>query len=354
MVRWRGALIIVGAWLIVALFTTQLQSFAVARSLTAARWFMLLAPNLVSTMAWAAFTPLILRLAARLPIERPGLARAVALHLLTGAGMTLADAILVTRLGALSGWYTTPALRVVFAATLFPYLTCYATLVLIASVRHYAELSRARALHAARLEAQLAAARLLALEGQLRPHFLFNTLNMIAEQMRLDIDRADRMLTNLSSLLRASIGGSECAEVPLRRELELAECYLDISRARFGRRLRVRSRIDPRTLDAAVPALLLQPLIENAIRHGVEPCGGGGVISIATRATRDLVVIEIQDNGAGLPPDGYPDGVGLRVTRERMRQLYGARARFGVLPARGGGTRVVLVVPRTSGARAAA
>ena len=170
------------------------------------------------------------------------------------------------------------------------------------------------------LEADLTRARLDALQSQLRPHFLFNTLNAISVLTAEDAEKARRMVVRLGSLLRRSLDEAQ-HEVPLHQELAFLNEYLDIQRMRFGDRLSVTLAIDPDTMDARVPVFVLQPLVENAIKHGASDDDGSA--TIAVRATRDdgQLKITIQDRGPG--PNGAPEGVGLKNTRQRLHALYG-------------------------------
>jgi len=170
------------------------------------------------------------------------------------------------------------------------------------------------------LAADLTRARLDALQSQLRPHFLFNTLNAISVLTTEDADKARRMVVRLGSLLRRSLD-EEHHEVPLHLELSFLNEYLDIQRMRFGDRLTVTMAIDPNTMDARVPTLLLQPLVENAIKHGASDDDGSATIVIRARRDDGLLHIMVQDRGPG--PNGAPEGVGLRNTRQRLRALYG-------------------------------
>jgi signal transduction histidine kinase len=185
------------------------------------------------------------------------------------------------------------------------------------------------ALRASTLQAQLSEARLRALQGQLQPHFLFNTLNMISSLMYEDVGKADRMITRLSTLLRMSLDTSEHPSVPLRQEMDILAVYLEIMEARFGQRLCVTRHMDAGVAEAQVPALLLQPLVENAIRHGAPEPDRQLEILVRAVGDSDHLRLEVRDNGPGLPAnDAMPDGVGLRSIRDRLAALYGDGARL--------------------------
>jgi LytS/YehU family sensor histidine kinase len=180
---------------------------------------------------------------------------------------------------------------------------------------------------------------------QLQPHFLFNTLNAVAELVHTDPDAADQMITRLGRLLRLSLDNAGHQVVPLRQEADFLRVYLEIEQVRFQDRLQIVWDLASDTLEAAVPTLLLQPVLENAVRHGVTPLAGRGRIVISSRRDGEDVVLEIRDNGRGLPSDNLREGVGLRNIRARVDQLYGAR--FTLLPAFGGGTMATLRLPYT-------
>ena len=216
---------------------------------------------------------------------------------------------------------------------------------------------RDRELREARLAAGLAEAELRNLRLQLQPHFLFNALNTISSTMYDDPRAADRMIGQLAELLRLSLRTSHAHEVPLDGELEVLDHYLGLMRARFGDRLRVTVHADAESRRAMVPSLLLQPLVENAVRHGGVAARGAGEIVVRARRDGDLLRIDVEDDGPGAPPDAdlLGSGVGLRSTAERLRLLYrdAGTLAAGNLPS--GGFAVRVTVPfRASAAPATA
>ncbi len=196
------------------------------------------------------------------------------------------------------------------------------------------------------LQTRLAQAQLQALRLQLNPHFLFNTLNAITALVHTDPHAAERMIMGLSELLRISLGSVGEQEVPLSRELEVLEHYLDIQQVRFADRLQVQYAVAPETERALVPNLLLQPLVENAIKHGIAPRAASGRIVIVARRNNGALLLEVSDDGTG-SSNGTPtgEGVGLRNSRERLRSLYGDDHRFDAAPQPAGGYRVVIELP---------
>jgi signal transduction histidine kinase len=228
----------------------------------------------------------------------------------------------------------------------------YLALVGIAHAFYFHRRYRERERQAVVLSAHLTEARLRALRNQLQPHFLFNALNGIATLVRRDPPSAHEMLTSLSELLRLALNQSERQEVPLREELEFLDRYLEIQKMRFGDRLSVRKDIDPAVLDQSVPPLVLQPLVENAIRHGIEPSASCGFVRIGARQEDGCVVLTVEDNGAGLDflstgqdlhrPQG---GLGLASVRERLDSLYGRRGELLLSKRPHGGTVAEVRLP---------
>ena len=202
-------------------------------------------------------------------------------------------------------------------------LLVYWVMVAVTCAFDYYRKYRERELRAIELEKLLAQAKLQALQMQLNPHFLFNSLHSISALMHKDVDAAERMIGRLGELLRAALDNTETQEVPLRQELQFLHRYLEIEQIRFGSRLRVEIRAAPETLEARVPNLILQPLVENAIRHGVEPHAQPGRIRLLARRQAGELTLEVHDNGGGLPSQCPVDGVGIANTRARLRTLYG-------------------------------
>lgn len=180
----------------------------------------------------------------------------------------------------------------------------------------------------AELERSLVAARLQALQMQLNPHFLFNTLHAISALMHENVEDADRMIARLSELLRHALESTDQHELTLEEELSFLERYLDIEQTRFGERLRIEWLIDPGTRSLLVPNLVLQPLVENAVQHGIEPYSAAGTVVIRSHLESDQLVLEVANSSSPRPPVEIHEGVGLSNTRSRLHQLYGDEHRF--------------------------
>jgi two-component sensor histidine kinase len=198
------------------------------------------------------------------------------------------------------------------------------------------------------LEARLMQSNLQALKTQLQPHFLFNTLNAIASLVRQNPDAAEDMIGSLSDFLRMVLDTAQQHEVPLRREIEFLGLYLEIQQARFGERLRIQKEIEPAALNVSVPALILQPLVENSVRHGIEPRETGGTIFIRARRKETSLQFEIRDDGEGLKAGqlaALREGVGLSNTKARLQELYGEAHRFQITPNAEGGLTVTVELP---------
>ncbi|MDB4947352.1 MAG: yehU 2, partial [Gemmatimonadetes bacterium] len=203
-----------------------------------------------------------------------------------------------------------------------------------------------RALRALRLEAGLARTQLEALRSQVQPHFLFNTLHAVSALMATDVAAARRMITDLGDLLRLSLDAGGAQEVPLREELGFLEQYVAIQRARFRDRLDVGYQVDADARDAPVPRLLLQPLVENALSHGLAPRSAAGRVDVRAWLQDGSLRLAISDDGVGLGPGPAPaEGHGLGDTRERLRQLYGDRQALEMTANPGGGVTVQVTIP---------
>jgi two-component system LytT family sensor kinase len=210
----------------------------------------------------------------------------------------------------------------------------------------YYRQARAREVRAARLENRLLSSQLQALQQQLHPHFLFNTLHAISTLVHRDPDKADLMIERLSDLLRITLRKVDVQEVELAEELEYLRAYLDIEQVHFGPRLRIEYRIDAAALDALVPTLIMQPIVENAIRHGLEPLVRPGTLTIEAEADGNMLVLRVRDDGIGFAKTfTRRDGVGLANTRSRLDRLYGEAAALTMREQAAGGVRVDVTIP---------
>ncbi len=222
----------------------------------------------------------------------------------------------------------------------------YWVVIFVHNAGYYYRRYEISAAKAADLNAQLAQAQLQSLKMQLHPHFLFNALHSISELIHADPSAAERMVVALSHLLRSSLANSSTLEVPLKRELELTRLYLDIEKMRFDDRLLVNIKVAEETEDALVPNLILQPLVENAIKHGISRRPGQGCVGVEAIRNGGCLVVTIRDNGAGFDSEKRPvvEGVGLTTTRARLEKLYGAGQSFHFVR-RSQGTEAVLRLP---------
>jgi two-component system LytT family sensor kinase len=300
---------------------------------------------------WGMLSVAIVALAERLPLTRAQRVRSVILLVLAGVGITAAKIAIRYSLGlvvpALSfGPYTLPQMLM---AQFHLNFAMFCAIFGIAAAFQYHRKYRDRELRASQLESVLTQAQLQVLRSQLQPHFLFNTLHTISALMQEgEIEAADRMIARLSELLRLVTDSAHTQEVTVRAELELLRRYLEIQQIRFQDTLRVRMNIADDTLDALLPSFMLQPLAENAIRHGISRRAAGGELSVTTRRDDGKLIVEIADNGVGLDASqgsALAPGVGLANTRARLDQLYGANHRFEVREREGGGVVVTIAVP---------
>jgi two-component system, LytTR family, sensor kinase len=226
-------------------------------------------------------------------------------------------------------------------------VTTYLPIVLIAHVACYYQRFRERELRTSQLQALLEKARLQSLKSQLQPHFLFNTLNSISALMLTNVEAADRMITRLGDLLRISLQTAGTQMTTLSRELEFVNCYIEIEKVRFEERLNVSVDVAPETLDASVPHLLLQPLVDNAIKHGISKLVSGGEIRISAAHDKGELHLEVRDNGPGFtaPCHAGSGGVGLRITRERLETIYGQEQSVVLVSLPDGGAAARVCIP---------
>jgi LytS/YehU family sensor histidine kinase len=245
-------------------------------------------------------------------------------------------------LGVLGSW------QFAFTSSLPTFLLLYIGTVILYYAIEYYQAFHSRELRASQLETMVVRAQLDALRNQLQPHFLFNTLHAISALMARDVPAARRMMTRFSDILRLTLDEPEQHVVPLAQELQFLEQFLDLQRMRFGDRLRVEVEVDARTLDCLVPRLILQPLVENALTHGIGRRAGAGRLSVSARRDNGALHLAVADDGPGLTSgrgELMREGVGLRNTRARLLHLYGDAASLDLTDVPDGGLCVSLEIP---------
>lgn len=300
---------------------------------------------------WLAVTPLILKLVRRFPLERRIWPRNAVIHLLFSFGFSavlLASYVVATSLIGLearSPFRT--ALRLQFIGSFHAEILTYWGVVGVAHALEYYRRYREREVRASQLETQLARAQLDALRMQLQPHFLFNTLNTISVLMKEDVNLANRVLVSLSELLRSTLRNPETNEVSLKEELEFLKRYLEIEQTRFHDRLNVEIKVDPTAYHAQVPHLILQPLVENVVRHAVAPRASKSTLQITAVRSNGTLELKVVDDGPGAEPTSAAGskGIGLRNTKARLDRLYGEAHRFDFSSAKGQGVQVSITIP---------
>jgi two-component system LytT family sensor kinase len=347
---WLETGLIFAAWTAFALITANqhyMRSELLGQPMP---WRHALQGALFEEYLWALATVAIFWLARRFPIERGRMRRAIAVHLFGAVGLSLARVVVVVEVSRRVAWLPERPYHRQFWGQFHEYILFYALLLGIAHGVLYYGRYRERERAAERLTAGLTEARLHALKMQLQPHFLFNTLNAISALIPAEAQPARRMVARLGDLLRITLEHEETQEVTLREELAFLQPYLEIEQARLEDRLTVVMEIAPETLDARVPHLLMQPLVENAIRHGLAPRIEPGRVEIsATRGADDRFLhLEVRDDGPGMDRDGPAPtrkGVGLSNIRSRLEQLYGGEHRFELENQPGGGVVVKISLP---------
>lgn len=320
--------------------SSSLQAVALMRingeHIGASDWFFIPALNLAYWYVPALLAPVVMGLATRFQLGRSSVWQQLGVH---GAGAIVYSVVhtgtmVVLRMGiaSLSGPTPMPEPRSFWVRTGTEYmrqfdwqLMTYLFLVGLAHALAYRRESERRALEASQLETRLLEAQLQSLQRQLHPHFLFNTLNTIAGLIRTNVTAADTMIDQLGDLLRMALHTSHHQEVPLNQELDALRKYLDIEQTRLGPRLRVCLQVEAQALDALVPNLLLQPLVENSVRHGIAPFSRPGSITIIAERSEEHLTLHVTDTGLGVPPErltALNRGVGLTNTRARLEHLY--------------------------------
>ena len=326
-----------GCWTLAAFFFTSEVVFRGGSVYPIGSWEMLLR-ELINNYVWFALTPLVVRLAHRMPIEKHKWKRGLIFHLCASVIVALFHVAAYTFILHVSGlaivsstyWHR---FQVLLTFNFHTNITCYWIVFgihyAVSSYRKQAE----KDLRASQLEAKLAQSRLDVLKMQLHPHFLFNTLNTISVLNENDPKAANRMLVGLSDLLRIALEDTGRQEVPLRQELDFLERYLKIEQIRFEERLRVKINVEPETLDAQVPNLILQPLVENAVRHGIAPQISGGTVEICAKRENENLRLTVRDDGAGLAAKdavSVKKGIGLSNTQARLKQMFSENYSFQI------------------------
>ena len=339
-------------WTLVGLaFASQfyLSSTLLGRSIS---WGQAITYSLGDWYVWALLSVPILWLARKFPPEGDQPWRTAGIHLVAALCFSLLYVVLRALVGQahsslIDEPVTFPEVFRPLMVKTFPFnLLIYGVIISASHAIEYYRKYHERTVHALELEKHLTEARLQALLRQLKPHFLFNTLNGIASLMHTDVEAADRMLVRLSELLRLTMSHPGQPLTSLREEIAFIEKYLEIERIRFRDRLSVTLDVDPTAMDIEVPSLILQPLVENSIRHGLEPHARPGRLEITVHREAANLLLIVRDNGGGQPPGGFTrEGIGLGNTRARLRELYGDRHRFELANHPAGGLEIRLTIP---------
>jgi sensor histidine kinase YesM len=352
--RWALVAVVFGAWTALALFFTGQLYYTYLLSEKPLTWRYAASQQLVYPYVWAVGTLVVLWLANRFPVEGREWWRHVLFHLFSATFfVVLISAVFQT----VFQYFNPPGKPFSLSNTLQWVIFnssenygIYGLILLLNQVFRYYRRYREGELRASQLETQLTQAQLQALKMQLHPHFLFNTLHSISALLHRDPDTADRMIARLGDFLRLTLDNSGAQEVSLEKELEFLKCYLDIERVRFQDRLTTSLYVEPRALDSRVPNLILQPIVENALRHGLSRRAAPGRLEISAKRDNGSLRIQVRDNGPGLAAvkgqaGKVREGLGLSNTRARLEQLYGGAHRFSIENAPGGGLLVTLEIP---------
>jgi len=346
----RDVTVIVAVWTVVALVSAGFSALNRIYSDQPPDWERALALNLLAFELCTGSTLVLLWGVRRWPLGA-GRWRYVPLYLTAIAVLVVIKYAIYLPIRA--WWFPTPpgVIKQHLIESFFYEAFMMAMVVGVVHAVEYQRSLREGQLRASQLENHLTKARLEILRNELQPHFLFNALHSISTLMHRNVEAADEMLAQLGDLLRLSLERKSVQEVPLREELAVLAPYLNILRIRFGDRLSIGVDVDPALLDVTVPLFVLQPLVENAIRHGIDRRAGAGRIDIRARAVEESVEISVVDDGAGLSQNGLREGIGLSNIRLRLEQLYGTRGAIALQGSPESGTKVAVRIPRnrTSG-----
>ncbi|MBD3297534.1 MAG: hypothetical protein GF341_02685 [candidate division Zixibacteria bacterium] len=351
----RYWLILLGLWAVPGVIFAGLSHVAMLRAGRDSVIWEWLGGSLAAWWTWALLTPLIVWLARRYPVDQTPRMRNIGVHAM--AGIVLGFIQLCIAVLASIRFHGEPATWAYYLDQVVPYLmwrglwavlVYWAVLGVVYALDYRWNLHK-RALEISHLEAQVAHARLDALQRQLQPHFLFNALNSISVLIRAQrTDDADRVLGDLSDLLRYVLAHQDAHEVALRDELAFTKRYTDIERTRYGERLCVTFNASAGVMNARVPGFILQLLVENAIRHGIGRRNGGGHVTVNVTTENNRLMLTVNDNGAGLSESGRTDtheGIGLQNAHERLQHLYGDAYRLDLSENADGGVTTTLVIP---------
>jgi signal transduction histidine kinase len=351
--RWTRWLLGFAIWTALGLLSAVQTSIYFMRDGRPVPWAPVITDRLADWYTCAIFTPLFFWLVRAVPWDRRRWWRTIGIQgLVVLACVPVKYALYVLIVQNLIPDFRSVALGPMLVGNFITEVMAFAAML---AVVHAVELTRRtneQRAQAARLEARLAEARLEALTAQLQPHFLFNTLHAISTLMHRDVEAADTMLARLGDLLRRTLDDRHRPELPLAEELRLLDAYLDIARVRFQDRLTVSVDVPPETSHALVPRFVLQPLVENALQHGIGSREGPGHITIRAGRSGDRLSLIVSDNGTAgsLSGNGFPrEGVGLTNTRERLRERYGNDHALRLERAMGGGLVVTMDIPFRDG-----
>ena len=336
------------AWTALALLATMQTAMSFSMRGQPIEWPKLLAWRAIDWYSCAVFVPPLLWLVRRWPLERSTWPRRLPMYLGATLVATLTKYGLLFQLQSVIVGAAARKERfsAVLAGNAISELMIFWAVIGVLHALEFYRRYREREALTLELRAQLSQSQLDVLRAQLHPHFLFNVLNAATVLVHRDPDAADAMLTRLGELLRHALRSDPRHETPLREELELLDQYLDIMRTRFGDRLTIRRTIPTAVESALVPTFVLQPLVENALEHGVDRIEGSGCVEIDAAREGDSLVLAVRDNGAGERAGAHEGlGIGLTNTRARLAALYGDAAALALRPRPSGGTEVVLRLP---------
>ncbi|MFT5758285.1 MAG: two-component system LytT family sensor kinase [Alteromonadaceae bacterium] len=354
------ALLLVAIWLGLAFFAilSQLSSGLTSHHFEMSLFSHLTFFTIRVWLPWVILTPIVLWLALQFPIKPRSWLKALLLHAFFLLCLSIAAGLLISlhyhffedmpsNMQSYQPWQHTG--HFLIGDNLFLFNTIiYTILVTNINIKHFSQLAQQEAVIASQLNLQLIESKLQALKMQINPHFLFNTLNVISVLvMKSETDKANEMINKLSGFFRSTLDDKAQQWLPLKKELEHVEQYLAIEQVRFGDRIKIVKNYDSAALSISVPAMILQPLIENAMQHGLEEKEGKCQLLISCQLNNDQLSINISDDGAGCNFDGkyFKEGIGLSNVKSRLEQLYHNKHQFTLISNENGGVTAMLILP---------
>lgn len=304
-------------------------------------------------LLWIPLTHLVVNLSRKFPVQKEDILAGILVH--AGLGLTIALAHLIIEWAvlaiAVSIFFDSDPFTGTIQYLLYTFHVHFLVYILVVGITHFVDYHKkfqVEQVKAEKFQSELKSAQILALKMQIQPHFLFNTHNsIIGLMLKGETDKAVKMLTRLSELLRYTLDKSGLKQIELKEELHFIKMYLDIQSIRFSNRLKINYMVEPHVEHALVPSFILQPVVENAIKHGIEPYSESGLINIVCKKIASNLLLLVQDDGIGMSKGFYKEGIGIQNVKSRLEQMYKGEFEFMMENAPGKGVLCSIMIPLT-------